>query len=331
MKDKSIGVAVVGSGNMGTRHLETLSRIPECQPIAVPKRSERIAELDRLGYTTAGNLEEATQKGAELAIIATDTGSHVADAPHAITNGLDLLVEKPLAVDSLEAGHLLDCAHELSSSVFVACVLRFSQSLLDFRESLDKLGRLHTVQIQCQSFLPDWRSHRPYLETYSARPHEGGVLLDLIHEVDYAGWLYGWPSAVQARLKNLGRLGIAEEEMAELRWEAPAGCMVFISLDYLTRPPRRQMRAFGEHGTLVWDGIAQSVTFLQQCSPAQIMEYSQTRDEMFADQTLAFVTAKRCEDDSRLATGEEGYKALAVCDAARRSSQSRSEERVVYR
>jgi predicted dehydrogenase len=330
-KDKTICVAVLGTGNMGMRHLQTLSQIPGCRTVAVPKRSHRVAELERSGYDTAENLGKAAQKGAILAIIATDTGSHGADGRETLEHGLDLLIEKPLAADRLEAGHLLDCARKHGRRIFVGCVLRFSQSLNVFRESLVKVGRLHSVQIQCQSYLPDWRTHRHFLETYSARAVEGGVLLDLVHEVDYAGWLFGWPSSVKARLRNLGRLGIAAEELAELRWETPEGCLVSVSLDYLTRPPRRQMRAFGERGTLVWDGISGSVTFMQCNVPAEDTESSQTRDEMFAAQSRAFVTGGCGQHDFRLATGEEGYNALAVCDAARRSSLRKCEEMVKYR
>ena len=331
-KDRTICVAVLGTGNMGMRHLQTLSQFLECRTVAVPKASTRgFAELERLGYDTSENLRGAADKGANLAIIATDTGSHGAHGLEALEYGLDLLMEKPLAADSLEAAHLLDCARERGRGIFVACVLRFSQSLNFFRESLNKVGQLHSVQIQCQSYLPDWRPHRPFLETYSARAVEGGVLLDLVHEVDYAGWLFGWPCSVQARLRNLGRLGIEAEELAELRWETPEGCLVSINLDYITRPPRRQMNAFGERGTIVWDGISRSVSLMKSHCPVETMETSQTREEMFADQSRAFVSSKCGRPDPRLATGEEGYKALAVCDAARRSSLSKGEEMVEYR
>ncbi len=37
-----------------------------------------------------------------------------------------------------------------------------------------------------QSWLPDWRPDRDYRESYSARLDEGGVLRDLVHEIDYA-------------------------------------------------------------------------------------------------------------------------------------------------
>ena len=113
----------------------------------------------------------------------------------------------------------------------------------DNRDLLPQIGAVHAVRVECQSYLPDWRPGSDYRESYSARADEGGVLRDLIHEIDYATWLFGWPVAVTARYGNTGRLGIAAEEWAELAWEAPADVEVSMRLDYLTRPPRRVMRA----------------------------------------------------------------------------------------
>lgn len=154
--------------------------------------------------------------------------------------------------------------------------------------------------------------------------------MDLIHEIDYAGWLFGWPEAVQARLRNLGRLGIVEEEAVDLLWETPAAGWVSMRLDYLTRPPRRLMRACGERGTLEWDGVAGTVSVALVGRTPTIVRSSQTREGMFLEQARAFLQACGDGQDLRLATGEDGLRALAVCDAARRASRSRREEAIAY-
>lgn len=327
-----VHVAVLGTGSIGMRHLKVLRQMGNVQPIAVPKRRgrERIRFLKEAGYVTALDLEEAVRKGATHCIIATDTGQHVRDGLIALENGLDILSEKPLATSALEASHLTERAKDAGRGVFVGCVLRYSESLNTFRESLEDVGRLHSVRIECQSYLPDWHPQRPYKELYSVRPGEGGVLLDLIHEIDYAGWLFGWPGSVQARVKNLGHLDIPVDEVAELSWETPQGCIVSINLDYLTRPPRRRMRACSEKGTIEWDGIARKVTLMLSGAPTQEFKTNQTRDEMLLEQNCAFVDTINGNCDPRLASSEEGVKALAVCDAARRASDSRREEAVEY-
>jgi predicted dehydrogenase len=286
--------------------------------------------LAQSGYCAVARLDDAIQMGAQLCIIASDTGRHLQDGLAALDRGLDVLVEKPLANDSAQAYRLNHHAKAAGRKLFVACPLRFSETLSNFRELLPRVGCLHSVRIEAQSYLPDWRPQRAYRDAYSARACEGGVLRDLIHEIDSGGWLFGWPSTLQARVRNLGRLGIAADEAADLSWETPAGCAVSVRLDYLSKPTRRRITAYGEQGTIEWDGIGQRVALMVGDQPAREFPSAQTRDDMFLAQALAFIQSVHCAPDPRLATGDDGVKALAVCDAARQASDSRQAEQVTY-
>ncbi len=189
-----------------------------------------------------------------------------------------------------------------------------------FRDWLPTIGRVHTVRIECQSYLPDWRPGRSYRESYAARAEEGGVLRDLIHEVDYAGWLFGWPVWGQGRVRNLGRLGIESEEAAELLWESPEDVLISMSLDYLSRPARRVMRASGEHGTLEWDGIEGRTICWQAGGASEVANTTQSRDEMLRDQDVAFLETCAGRPHPLLARGPDGVAAVGVCDAVRQRS-----------
>ena len=193
-------VAVLGTGSIGSRHLDVLNGAEGFSTIAVPLRCSRAGELNELGQETAASLAEAAANGATSCVIASETGRHLEDGILALDCGLDLLVEKPLAPTALESSKLLEHAKSTGRNLYVGCVMRFSESLRTFRDHLPEVGQLHSVRIECQSYLPDWRPQRSYLESYAARANEGGVLLDLIHEIDYAGWIFGWPQSVQAKL-----------------------------------------------------------------------------------------------------------------------------------
>lgn len=319
---------MVGTGSAGMRHLAALRSLDYVLPIAVPKRRPRLIQLKEAGYCTADCLEDAARQGVSMCVVASDSSSHLEDCLLAQNLGLHVLVEKPLATSTAEARQLTELAHTIDRHLFVGCTLRFSRSLGRFRELLHQLGELHSVRIACQSFLPDWRPNRPYRDSYSARAGEGGVLLDLIHEIDYSGWIFGWPTKVTGQVKNFGTLEIDSEEMAEMTWETPAGCIVSTGLDYLSRVPFRRMRASGSEGTMEWDGILGTVTLMLTGSPVQSFESRQDVDSKFADQAKAFVESCMTSVDPRLATGEEGVKSLAVCEAVRRSSASGNVEDV---
>lgn len=322
-------IAVLGTGSAGLHHLKAINSTESASAVAIPVRASRLAELEASGFTTAPCLKAAAVK-AKIAIIATDTARHIEDTLCALSQGFDVLVEKPMAVDAAQAHQICEQATRLDRQVFVGCVLRFSQALQTFQKLLPAIGQLHSVRIESQSYLPDWRPQRPYQQSYSVRSREGGVLLDLIHEIDYAGWIFGWPAALQGNLRNLGRLGIDSDEVAQLTWETPTGCAVSINLDYLSRPPRRRMKAYGDLGTIGWDGITGTVRLMLAENSTQESQSSQTVDEMFAAQIGALISAINGGHDPRLATGIEGAQALAICDAARRSSMTKREEMVVY-
>jgi len=325
-----VRVAVLGTGSIGWRHLAVLKSMPNVRPIAVPLRLERRAELAREGYDVCGNIEQALAAGARIAFIATDTSRHAKDALAALKLGMHLMVEKPLACTASEARPIRDGAATAHTVVAVGCVLRFSTSLNEFRRLLPAIGPLHSVRIVCHSYLPDWRPQRPYREGYSARANEGGVLRDLIHEIDYAGWLFGWPTTLQAKVRNTGRLGIDSDEAADLLWETPGGAIVSISLDYLSRPQRRGIQAFGSEGLLEWDAETDVVELQQPGRLPSRKTLEQELNAQYEAQAASFLRAAGGAAEPDLARAEVGVRALAICDAARRASENRREEPVDY-
>lgn len=324
----SVRVAVVGVGNIGRRHLRIIRELTTTPPFAVSRRLAARQELAVEGFGTAASIREAVDAGVTLCVIATETAQHTADACAALEAGCDVLVEKPLGIDVADALSAGEAALKSNHSIHVGCVLRFADSLARFRRLLPRIGSVHSVRVACQTYLPDWRTGRPLSEYYSSR-EDGGVLRDLIHDVDYTGWIFGWPLAIQARLRNVGRLGIVAEEAAELLWDIPDGPSVNMSLDFLTRPPRRLMTAFGEGGTLEWDGIRGITTLSMFNQEPEVQTVHETIDQLLSLQNRAFIeTGSRF--DPRLATGADALKALAICDTARCASEKGCVEKVQY-
>ena len=324
--DEQAVVFVRGTGAIGMRHLCAL-RDANVYAVAVPVRSARLQELKDSGFKIGENFV-SHHNSQKLAIVASSSGRHLADALSALQHGCDVLVEKPLGTTVNGLAQLESLATSLGKKVFVSCSLRFTDGLREFRRQVKRIGRVHYVRVECQSFLPDWRPGRDYRTSYSARAGEGGVLLDLIHEIDYATWIFGRPQSVFAILQNTGQLGIESEEIADLAWTAPSGATVSMRLDYLTRDPRRKMIAYGEGGELEWDAIMQCVHLRVPGKPTETVVNNGDRDSALRSQAQAFIaacSASACED---LCTLDEGAFAVALCDAARRSSASGSAEAI---
>ncbi len=311
------------------QHLAALQSISEVEPIAHPVRRERLSELESQGFQIAATMEAARELGSQLCIVATDTRRHVDDALRAAAAGFDVLVEKPLSTDGKRGLGLCEAVVALGHQVFVGTQLRFAPCLSVFQKGLAALGQFHAVHVECRSYLPDWRPERPYRQSYSARAEDGGVLRDLIHEIDYAGWLFGWPEAVQANVRNSGRLEIESDDAADLIWRAPEGYLVSLSLDYLSRPPRRRVVVFGERGSSELDWVNGTVTLSLVGEEVRMETFPTDTAEWLWAQDQAFVHARE-NSSSPLASGTDGVTCLAICDAARKSSESGVRERVDY-
>src|SRR5262249_51275829 len=302
------------------RHLRALRDL-NMNAVAVPVREARLRELEDSGFRIAEKFV-ADQDSQKLAIIASASGRHVADALAALQHDCHVLVEKPLGTTIDGLARLESAVRKCDKKIFVASSLRFSDGLQEFRRQLKQIGRVHYVRVECQSFLPDWRPGRDYRASYSARAGEGGVLLDLIHEIDYATWIFGRAQSVFAILQNTRQLGIESEEIADLAWTAPSGATVSMRLDYLTRDPRRRMIAYGESGELEWDAVMQCLHLRLAGETVQTVMDTNDRDSLLRRQAQAFVEACSGGAPGDLCTLEEGAFAVALCDAARRSSAS---------
>lgn len=320
-------IAVLGTGSMGMRHLRTLSALPDLDIYAVPTRVERLDELVSAGFKVASQLDHLPYQ--DGIVVATNTRRHLSDAKLALHLGASVLVEKPLAPSTDGVRFLLEYASAQKRGVFVGCCLRFNNCLLTFRDYLAEIGSIYAVEISARSYLPDWRPGRDYNSGYAADPLDGGVLRDLIHEIDYALWLFGITKKVFGRLINSGRFEMPTEDMATLMWTSDSDVQVCIQLDYLARSPVRKMTAFGSYGQVTADLINQMVVIQKTGEVKKSIDLKCSPEEMYTEQARAFLFAIEGKDSGHLASGAEGLAALAICDAARRSSQNRGTEEIV--
>jgi len=292
-------------------------------------REARRLELQSQGWHCARSVQEATQAGATIAVVATDTRRHAADAEEALRARLHVLLEKPMAPSAHQAKHLPGLAAEHGVGLFIGCPLRFDPGLGIVRQRLGEIGAIHAVQIECRSYLPDWRPNRDYRQAYSALANEGGVLRDLIHEVDYALWLFGMPRQVFGRLSNLGRLGIQSEEIAEGQWITPSGVHMAMGLDYLSRHPRRSLCIYGDQGEMEYDFVNRKLKLHRAGATPEAITFPRAADDIHIQQMREFLHIASSGVPHLIASAEDGMNALAVCDAWHQSAKTQRIEQVV--
>jgi len=324
----SASVVVRGSGSIGQRHARVFRQVGADVSLWPVRERGRAGVPDEAvdAGTGARLLDDGTGPAAlrdAFVVIATDTSRHVADALEALDAGADsVLVEKPVAPTADDA-HLLH-EHPRRAAVWVAAPLRAHAAFRHVRRLVGRLEQGGSAHVWSQSWLPDWRPDRDYRESYSARADEGGVLRDLVHEIDYATVLFGPPLLLGASVAIAGPLEIDADQAATLLWRA-GRFDVATRLDYLTRPATRGLVVRSPDGEIEWD-VARAV--VRHTTPdgevmEQVFEHDLDRDIVMGTQARAALDLRpTAPADERLARGApatlaDGIAAVGLCDAAR--------------
>jgi predicted dehydrogenase len=248
---------VVGCGSIGKRHMGNLLALGVSTVIGMDPRADRREEAESsLGVATVSSLEEAWGHQPDVAVIATPSSLHVPLALEAARQGCHLFIEKPLSNRMEGVDEFLDVVSEQDLTALVGCNLRLHHGPATVKRLLDEgaIGHVVSAQLDSGQYLPDWHPWEDYRDMYSAKSSQGGgVVLDGIHEIDYARWLFGEVDGVFAQGGKLSSLEIDTEDTVDILMNMVDGTNVSIHMDYLQRDYSRTCKVVGEEGTIVWD------------------------------------------------------------------------------
>jgi len=254
----------------------------------------------------------------ELCVVATETIRHLQDAAHFSEYSELLLIEKPISFSTLSGSSL-----ELSNSTAkfaVSTPLRFMNGFGAVRAALETCGEITGVSVECRSWLPSWRPGTDFRHSYSADPRQGGVLLDLIHEIDYCLQLFGLPNKLSSNLSHQSPLGISSESSAHLLWRFGNFDLQMV-LDYVSRPPSRFIMIYGNEKSVKWDLLeATMTTWNHLLGSIEVVQFPDdlNRDLVLTRQIRAFVERS---DNPLVSSVAQAWQALAMCDLAKQSSR----------
>lgn len=250
-------ILVIGAGSIGARHVRCLTAAgaqvdvmdPDAGRAAAAGGSAVPFDLDRLD-AYAG------------IVVASPTSFHAEQARAALTTSdAYVLVEKPLALRADEVDDLVALG---KGRGMVGYNLRFHEPVRRTVELVHEgaAGDVLSYRLWFGSWLPGWRPQVDYRTTYSARADlGGGVLLDVIHELDLLLWLAGDDSfdVVGAVVARLGALEIDVEDTAKALLRHADGRTADVSLDYLSRAYRRGIEVMGTEATVRLDWSRQVI------------------------------------------------------------------------
>ena len=287
---------IVGCGSIGKRHIGNLKKIGVKNIIACDLRKDRLKEVkSEFGVKSLNNLEEAWNCNPTVAFVTTPTSLHIPIAIEAAERGCHLFIEKPLSDTFETVDTLLEIVKRKNLVTIVGCNMRFHPGLRKVKELIDQniIGTIVAARIEAGQYLPDWHPLEDYRKNYSARIDlGGGVILDAIHELDYARWFLGDVEAVACFAAKKSHLEIETEDTAAILLRFKNGVIGEIHLDYVQRIYSRSCQIIGDEGTIRWDyseGIVRSYTSTTDTWQKFDNPRNWTPNQMYVDELRHFL------------------------------------------
>lgn len=293
--------AVIGVGYLGRFHAQKYAQIAGSTLVAVvDANADACAKVAaELGTKAVHDYRELI--GAVDAVsLAVPTPMHHAIGCELLKNGIDVLIEKPIATTVAEARELVDLARTHKRILQVGHLERFNPAVLAAAE------RLKTPRFV--------ESHR--LAPFKQRGTDVSVVLDLmIHDIDLIQELVGTP------IEHIDAVGATvfsgEIDIVNARLRFQGGCVANTTASRISLKQERKIRIFQDDAYLSVDMQQKILTVIRKKdaapveSPAQVSIEEQNFDQGDAllAEIEAFLKAVR-ERSTPVVTGEDGLRAL---------------------
>lgn len=221
-------VAVIGAGQFGRNHCRVVHESQRAQLAAVvdldPSRAaEAVAPSGGLALTDFRELPGKV----DAAIVAAPTTLHSEIGCFLMENGIDVLVEKPIATDMDAAARLIAHSERYGRILQVGHLERFNPAVIELerRATLPLFFEIHRLNL------------------FSPRSLDVDVVLDLmIHDVDIILSLtHDQPSEIRAA----GIRILSEKvDIANVRLQFPNGCVANLTASRVSTERVRKLRLF---------------------------------------------------------------------------------------
>ncbi len=233
-----VPVGVIGVGALGWHHARHLVSMPEAELVGIYDiRPERAAHVARALGTRACRTRGELLDRVRAVTIAVPTPAHGEVGLAALSAGVAVLMEKPLAASMVEADALVLAADRSGTLLQVGHIERLNRALR-----------------AAQPYL-----HRPLfiegerLAPFQTRGTDVPVVLDLmIHDLDLILHLAGGSSAIDVRANGAAVLSDLLD-VAHARVEFASGLVASVTASRIAEERVRRLRIFQEEGYLSLD------------------------------------------------------------------------------
>jgi predicted dehydrogenase len=345
---KLLRIAVIGgSGLIGKRHCQHVSSNPSTILVAIVDPSPSALETANFHstvlYPSIAALLVSPDRP-DAAIVCTPNHTHVPLSSQLAEAGIHILCEKPISTDVETGASLIATAQKHNVKLLIGHHRRFNPYMLTTKHLLTTgaIGAITAVSGLWALLKP-----APYFtgsQAWRSRKSSGGgpILLNFIHEIDLMHYLFGPVTRIHAEKMISRRQQDADsaEEGTVITMRFESGIVgTFLLSDNVASPHSFEggtgenpmlpktgadvYRIFGTEGTLSVPDMVLSTYESGKAGWDQSMNVRKVEVEdmdvaPFDSQLDHFVKVCRGEAKPNC-TGDEGLRALMVCEAMRRA------------
>tara|TARA_Y100000994_G_C15678567_1_gene436821 strand:- start:844 stop:1854 length:1011 start_codon:yes stop_codon:yes gene_type:complete len=277
--NRKIQFGIIGLGHIGKRHAKCVLDHPQadlsatCDILPVEKLqcedtyASVLCDYDDLIYN----------KNIDVVNICTPNYLHANMAIDALKAGKHVVIEKPMALSSVDAQKIIDTSKRENRLVFCVMQNRFSPSIIWLKEivSKKKLGRINMVSIHCF-----WnRNHSYYLDSswHGSYKKDGGPLFtQFSHFIDILYLLFGSVKTVETEFFSFNKKDFIEFEdsgIIKLKFTNSIVGVLNYSTAIWNKNFESSITIIGEKGTVKIGGqYMDEITYcdIQDCIPPDI-------------------------------------------------------------
>ena len=216
---KQLGIAVVGSGRIGTLRARLAADHPAVSFIAVSDLDQgnatKLAQQVGAQVCSTDNREIIARPEVSAVIVSTSEGEHLEPVLHAIELGKPVLVEKPIALNVADADRIIAAAAKAGVEVRVGYSRRYKDRYLLAKEQIVQ-GRIGKV-IGAAARVYNSRSQA--LAMLKRNPGATPVVDALTYYVDLMNWLLDGAAPVEVFAR--GQKGVLKEaghDVDDVNW-----------------------------------------------------------------------------------------------------------------
>jgi predicted dehydrogenase len=249
-------VLIFGLGSIGMKHVSVIQEIyPNTEFFAF--RSNKTNNYYP-GIMNINSLDEIIS--IDFIIISNPTSKHKETIENSLRFNCPIFIEKPISDNIINVESLVKKIYSKNIPTYVACNMRFHPALIFLKHYLEEgKFRINEVNIYSGSYLPDWRPLVDFRTVYSAnRNLGGGVHLDLIHDIDYCIWIFGYPQNIHSVKTDLSSLKVEAVDYAQFSLTYSTFTANII-LNYYRKDSKRQIEIVTETDTITIDLIKNTV------------------------------------------------------------------------